>query len=139
MKRINAGLILLVALGASLSSMFAVLLTDYLEPPHLKWETVAVSNAPSPNGSLIVDSVSTRTDATGCTNGFQAEMRGDDGAVVRLPVPSRALSDDGSARYTIVLADVAPGEWQVRLRETFNCGGEPEQIETPWIAFEVKE
>lgn len=110
------------------------------KPPRMVWESISVENSPEIGGYLIIKGKQRRADAMGCSNNFQADMRHDGEVEVRLPVPTRALRDDGKVKYDIVLPpDILDGLYEVRVRESFNCGGRPEPIESPWLKFTVRD
>lgn len=137
MKTPHTGVLLLIALGLSLAGLAAVVVSDAMRPPSLVWTAVIVANSPVSDGRLVVDAETKRRPTEGCTNGVQADIRRGD-AITRLAAPERSLKADGEARYEVSLPDdIAVGAYSVRLRETFNCGGKPEQVESAWVAFEV--
>lgn len=107
-------------------------------PPSLVWESIDVLPDPVRDGQVVIAAVARRAQNEGCTNGIQAEMRTPGASVVRLDPPVREAAADGTSIYTVDLPKAtAPGSYQVRLRETFNCGGRPEAVESPWLTFGV--
>lgn len=136
---------ILPALGIAVTSIAVVSVgviigLNSTKPPLMTWEAVSVENAPTVGEYLIVSGRQHRNDTSGCSNNFQADMRHDGDTEVRLPVPTRALKDDGEVRYDMVLPpDIEPGVYEIRVRESFNCGGGPVPIETPWMVFTVRD
>ncbi len=126
----TAGLAVLVAAFA--------LAVGATRPPALIWESIDVLPDPVNEGQIVVTAVTRRAERAGCTNGIQADMRTPGASVVRLDPPVREAAADGTSNYTVDLPRLTqPGTYQVRLRETFNCGGRPEAVESPWLTFGV--
>ena len=108
-------------------------------PPPMKWESMSVANSPTVGEFLIVRGKQNRLKVDGCSNTFQADMRHDGKLEVRLPVPTRSLSDNGAVEYDLVLPpDLRPGPYEVHIRESFNCGRGPVPIDAPWLSFVVR-
>jgi len=136
--KFSIGFMLLMAMGASLAALFAVLVMDYTRPERMTWEALSIPKSPVVGDLLVVKAKTTRLPSEGCTNGFQTDLRQSRGEITRLPVPTRTLSDDGEARYDIVLpSDIVPGIYEVRVRETYRDCGRADSIPSPWLSFEV--
>jgi hypothetical protein len=126
-------------MATAIISVGVVIGVNSIKPPKMTWEAVSVENSPAIGEYLLVSGKQRRNESSECSNNFQADMRHDGDTEVRLPVPTRALKDDGAVKYDLVLPpDIEVGVYEIRIRETFNCGGGPEPIETPWMTFEVR-
>jgi len=136
--KFSIGFALLMAMGASLAALFAVLVIDYTRPERMTWDALSIPKSPIVGEMLVVKAKTTRLPSEGCTNGFQTDLRRGRGEITRLPVPTRTLSDNGEARYDVVLPpDIAPGVYEVRVRETYRDCGRADSIPSPWLSFEV--
>jgi hypothetical protein len=127
-------------LGLSVLGMFVVmfmLAAERLSPPAVRFIGLEVLNPLVVSGDVMkVRAEVTRRPVTDCTNGVQAEAVDAGGQVVRLPVPTREITDRES-RYSIDLVDIAPGRYRLLIRETTYCGGSPDIAESNWTVFEV--
>lgn len=111
------------------------------KPPRMVWESISVENSPMVGEYLIIKGRQNRENALSCvSNNFVVDMRHDGDIETRLPVPTRALENDGAVTYDIVLPpNIEAGVYEVRVKETFSCGAGPEPIEAPRMAFEVRD
>lgn len=121
-----------------LSATIAVLVMAKFEPIPLRFMALEIVNSPVVQGeTLNVIAETKRLSSDGCTNGVQVDARDLNGGLLRMPVPAREMLDSVS-RYSIVIPETAPtGRYQLRVRETFNCGGPPKIIDAPWLPFEI--
>lgn len=99
------------------------------EPPKMKW--VSVSSPAIVGRQLTISAETHRRPIDGCTNGPQMDLRRD-GAIVRLPVPTRVIRGNLST-YTSELVTPLKGKYAVRLRESFICPTGTQVIESAWI------
>lgn len=111
----------------------ASLLFKALQPPRLVYDSLSVRNVTPSSAEVVAQT--TRRGSYGCTNGIQAELRAD-GVTARLPVPLRAQTP-GMTSYALVLPDLRPGAYEVKVRESFICRDSFDTVETPWIVMEV--
>lgn len=121
-----------------LASVIGLLVMIRFEPTPIKFNALEIANSPVAQGeTLNVIAETQRRSSEGCTNGVQVDARDDAGVILRMPVPAREMIDNLS-RYAVVIPEKAPvGRYQLRVRETFNCGGPPKIIDAPWLPFEI--
>jgi len=127
-------------LGASLIGILVIggfMVVRAFEPLPVRFESLNIVNSPKPGETLTVEATVTRVEKKDCTNGVQIDSRDSNGVESRLPVPTRQVSGPFT-RYTIAIpTEIQPGPYDLRVRETIYCGGNPRISETPWLAFEV--
>lgn len=126
----------IIQLGVVVSFLLlaAALAFRTFEPPKAEW--VSVSSPAIVGNQIIISAEVRRKPIDGCTNGPQMELRRD-GAVVRLPVPTRVIRGNLST-YTSELVMPVQGKYAVRLRESFICPTGTQVIESAWIEAVAK-
>lgn len=136
--KFDVGWLMLGLSVAGLMGLAIYLTSQALKPPPVRFEAIKIMNSPvKPPSKLFVVAETKRRLEESCTNGVQIDTRNDAGSILRLPVPAREVSGDVS-RYSIVIPEeTAPGMYDLKIRETSYCGGSPQIVESPWLAFEV--
>lgn len=111
-----------------------------VSPAPVKFDAVGVlADVAIPGERFRVVAETHRRPAVECTNGVQIEIRDVNGVNTRLPIPAREI-EGSKTTYIIDLPETTvPGQYGVKIRETFFCGGRPKTEESPWIALEVGE
>lgn len=104
------------------------------EPPKMEW--VSVSSPAIVGRQITISAETDRKSIDGCTNDPQMDLRRD-GAIVRLPVPTRVIRGNIST-YTSELVTPVQGKYAVRLRESFICPTGTQVIESAWIEAVAK-
>lgn len=123
---------------AALPFIGVVILIGFLvwratQPPRLVYESLSVQHVTPASAEVVA--VTKRRPSEGCTNGIQADLRSN-GVLARLPVPLRTQAANVS-RYALVLPNLRSGQYEVKVRETFNCGNGARPVETPWLRMTV--
>lgn len=110
---------------------------ERLSGPPLKLSAVYVGEA-RPGESFAIRAEAIRGDSEGCTNGVQVELRSVSNSIIRLPVPAREIDGDVTEYLVELPKETQPGNYGVKVRESFNCGGSPKVEETPWQRLVVR-
>lgn len=125
---------MLVLSVVSLLALLAIALSPLFLPAPLKFSAFQVVNSPP-----AVIATTYRRDATGCTNGPQADLMDNSGILTRLPVPARSVLNNTSIYPLVIPEGLASGRYAVKVRENFLCAGRsPQIIESPWLPLEVR-
>lgn len=122
---------------AGVAVVVGVLGYERLSGPPLTLSAVYVSEA-FPGQSFAIRAEAIRKPSEGCTNGVQVELRSVSNSIIRLPVPAREIDGDVTEYIVELPKETTPGNYGVKVRETFNCGGSPKVEETPWQRLVVR-
>ena len=111
---------------------------ERLSGPPLRLSAVYVGEGRA-GESFAIRAEAIRGESDGCTNGVQVELRSSvSNSIIRLPIPAREIDGDVTEYLVELPKETQPGNYGVKVRESFNCGGSPKVEETPWQRLVVR-
>jgi len=136
--KMSFGWVLVGLLGVAVALFAYITVRQITAPAPLSFESVATPPVPAtPEQPYNVAAQTKRQDTRDCTNGPQADLRDGLGNIIRLPVPARTINEDVSTYALIIPEGTKPGRYGLKLRESFNCHGNPQIVESPWVYIMV--